>query len=590
MYNSKIHFLLAFSILMLFNACKKENNPTPTNPSNEVKWDNSEKVNASIIGTVLDENNQAVKAAMVSVGTHSTITDEDGVFFFSKINTPTSATAIKVSKQGYFDGVQNMVILADEDNHTQIHLLSLPSSVSLDAGTGGTASFPDGSSVQLPAGGIVMESTGQNYTGTVEVYSRFVDHEQHAEWLPGGYRAVNSNGGEQILQTKAVQAVELRSTSGQKLQIASGAKATITSPIPSGMQSSAPNSINCWSLDADNAMWMEEGSGDLQGSAYVAEVSHFSFWCFGVPGPSVIFTLEMEDQNGNPAPNIYATLTCTSLLHSSTSITNSAGRITGAIPANNNYNLSYSYGYCLGSGGNVYLTSFNSGTSNFTQGPFNVSTSNSSLSGLSVDCNGSSIAFAPVKCKINGKTVALMTNNLGEFSLSYPCLTSPSTAFIEVFDPSNNLKSTTTISISPNMHVNAGNLSACATAYQSIQWDVTIPPATTPTSYSLSDPDDQFGQSLYNGYNHFYGNSNSSTDYIAFYFDGPQSTGGTHNLLGWGDHVDSFIAVSNTPVNIQQYGAVGDIIKGDFIIPSATSVGAYNGAKIECAFQVTRKQ
>ncbi len=84
-----------------------------------------------------------------------------------------------------------------------------------------------------------------------------------------------------------MMAVVLESTSGEKLQIAKDKSAKLTIPIPSSIQSSAPASISLWYVDEQTGLWKEEGTATKNGTSYVGDVKHFSFWNADFSNPAV---------------------------------------------------------------------------------------------------------------------------------------------------------------------------------------------------------------------------------------------------------------------------------------------------------------
>ena len=92
-----------------------------------------------------------------------------------------------------------------------------------------------------------------------------------------------------------MMAVELQGASGESLNIAEGSTATLTFPIPQEILGNAPAEIPLWSFNENLGLWVEESVASLQGSNYVGEVSHFSFWNCDAPFELVELSFQLVD-------------------------------------------------------------------------------------------------------------------------------------------------------------------------------------------------------------------------------------------------------------------------------------------------------
>ncbi len=593
------YIILLLGITLLSQSCRKDdsNNNNGDGSSSGVKFDNSARVNANITGTLIDESGDPISGATVKVAGHTFISDDDGFFYFSDISIPKNATCVLAKMPGYFDGVRNLSITADQNHVVQIMMLKLGTATTIDPATGGIVTFAGGGSIDFRPNSIVDEATGQKYLAPVSVYAKWIDptSDEFAVAVPGGLRGINTGGVERYLTSYGMLAVELKGVHGQKLNLENDMTATIKMPIPSSLQSAAPSSIPLWHLAYSDAMWMEQGSATKQGNQYVGEVSHFSFWNCDAPMNLVQYTVKITDENGNPLQGVRVKLHAASLNTQGYGITNAAGVTTGSIPANTSFDVSYQFVHCGMSSVFNSLGSFATSSSSVTQ-TYMINTSSSAtttISGSIHDCSGNILANTPVKIKINSHTNSLSTDNAGNFSFTTTCIQSSTPVTITGYDVNITESGSLITTIVPNTVNNVGMVQACGTPLMYINWDVTIPPSTTPTSYSIIEPDGNFVQSYFgNSMTYISGlekNTPSGDKTAVMVIDGPQNDIGPHTLVAFTDQIDS-LSLSSAPANITQYGAVGDRIIGTFTVTGSSSNGPYSGATIHCNFNVERQQ
>ncbi len=277
--------LFSLLVLLAFSSCRKdEDNPviideTVITPPNII-------VNADVLGTVFDQAGDAVSNATVTMGVHSTLTDENGAFIFSNKSVNQYGQYIKVEKNGYFLNSKFVEPGLNERALVKFEMIQRSLTSTFSSSAGGVVSF-GGAEVNFSANSIVDEA-GIAYSGAVNIYAtRFNPEENILDQIPGDLRAIS--GGNEIVQleTYGMIAVELEGDSGQRLNIAEGQSATVTMPIPEGQLSNAPDEIPLWYMDETTGYWMEEGTATKQGDQYVGQVTHFSFWNCDYPYPLV---------------------------------------------------------------------------------------------------------------------------------------------------------------------------------------------------------------------------------------------------------------------------------------------------------------
>jgi hypothetical protein len=468
--------IVAVTVIIFVTSCKRTEIPVtpdtiPTNPTGGVVND-AAQVTASVSGIVLDETNAPVSGAFVTSGTANTTTNINGMFILKNISLSKENGSISVVKVGYFRGTRSFKTTVGKDHNIRLQLMAKTLSGTVNAAGGGTITSNGGATILFPANAFVT-STGAAYTGTVSVYSRWIDPAAAnlPFIIPGDLRGVNSTGVENILETYGMVGAELSDASGNVLKIATGKTATVSFPIPASLSATAPASIVLWHFDDATARWKENGTATKNGSTYTAQVDKFSFWNADVPNTNFI-NLDYTLINATTNTPLVSTSTRIKRVSNGTygyGITNNAGFVSGLVPKNEVLVLEV-------------IASGTCGTVLYTQniGPFAVS---SSLGNISVTLSAAqtinftgtilNCAGLPV---INGY-IALMgtsggfggfavTNASGNFSFSVAnCSGTNFNYNYQVIDNTTSQQSTILTGSATNSGVvNLGNISACASS------------------------------------------------------------------------------------------------------------------------------
>jgi uncharacterized protein (TIGR02145 family) len=256
----------------------------------------------SVMGTVVDENGEAVVDAVVQAGygVEQTTTDINGVFFLDSIAVYERLGFIKVEKQGFFTGTRSFIPSAEG----QRSLLKVELSPRLlignfSSGSGGSATA--GSfNVSFVPNSIVQN--GQPYSGQVNVYAAVFDPTEptFSDRMPGDLIG-GMNDTLQMLLSFGMVDVEITDSNGQPVQIAEGNTAELTYSIPTEMQNDAPNQIAFWSFDNQAGYWLYEGEAVRVGNNYVGQANHFSSWNLDHPTSApVTLSVTCKDDEARP--------------------------------------------------------------------------------------------------------------------------------------------------------------------------------------------------------------------------------------------------------------------------------------------------
>ncbi len=424
---------LAFMIVALFQ-CRKEPAFVGTpDPTPVVITPTPDPITANLQGNILDENDQPAQGVSITVGSKNAVTDSKGFFRINDAGLDKKNTMVIAQKAGYFKGIR-LFAATSGANYIKIKLIKKEQAGSVNASSGGVVSLSNGGSVNLPANGIVIGSTGANYTGVVNVYMQYIDPSSTsiAENIPGSFAAIDKDGNNVTLTSYGMMVVELESASGEKLQIKAGATATLTTPIPATAQTSAPASIALWYVDEQIGLWREEGTATKTGNNYTGEVKHFSFWNCDVPMDAVMLSMTIGRSGNLPLVNTPVKITRLSggAIPVAVGYTDSLGQVSGLVPANQALLLEV-LDPC---GNTLYTQNIAPLTQNTDLGVISIPASVLSIvtvKGKLVDCNNQPLVNGHAFINFEGNTRYAITDANGNYQTTFTyCNTSVSTAYI----------------------------------------------------------------------------------------------------------------------------------------------------------------
>jgi hypothetical protein len=338
-----IKYLFLSLFLVSLAACESDNN-IPINEDAVIGGFNAflgnfgTAIQARFIGTVVNEDNDPIAGVNITIGSAFAITDSNGVFSITGATVYEKFAYIKAQKSGFIDGSRALVP-TNGINKVKIMLLDSEPTAVITSGQAETVALPGGTEVDLPAA--FETEFGFAYQGDVIVTVKLLspDDENMLLQMPGALLAENTDGDLRILETLGMIAVVLTGENGEKLNMASGSTATIRIPVASAI-TNPPATIPLWFFNEEFGYWQEEGVGTLEGSSFVAEVTHFSFWNWDFQYPSVNVCISLEDANGNALP--YTALDLYSPASNATGMygyTNASGEACGLVPQDDTLTL-----------------------------------------------------------------------------------------------------------------------------------------------------------------------------------------------------------------------------------------------------------
>ncbi len=598
----KIKLIVLIATLFAFASCQKDIDETILNSTNQLP-NFSTKVSSSVSGFVTDENGDAVSNATVYVGTRTVLTDDYGYFSVKNTNVVKTAAVVTVIKPGYFKGIKTYIAEQGKSAFFRIKLLTRSTNGSINSNTGGSISLGNGFTVSLPANSVVNATTGLAYSGTVDVSAHWIDPTASDVYntMPGDLRGISIDGTIKRLTSYGMAAVELTGTSGEMLQIANGNKATLTFPVPASILNTAPNSIPLWYFDESNGLWKEEGVAIKNGSNYIGEVSHFSFWNCDVPNNYVQMNCRILDANGNPMSYAIVKVSEVSNPYNARyGYTDSTGYVSGAVPDNAQLKLEVFTSY--GCGTSVYTQTFSTTNLNISLGDImvaNTSTSLAAVSGTVTDCNNAPLTSGFIIMLKDNQYYRYNISNTGTYDFTTLLCSGSSQDVTFIAENPATGQQSNPVAFTINSGTNTiANIQACGvTTEQYINYTINgvntsftspadsfymyVNPQTNPSSINIS------GQ----GFRPSGGSTNSIYTFFSFVQSGI-AVGGSQSMLNFYTTTvnDSTSIITPVYVNITEYGNVGEFIGGNF---SGNFVGAGPTSTIytvSCTFRVRRTQ
>lgn len=464
----KLKPLIVLLILCIFfTSCDY----TYENPNPTYSFDIGNPISSDFLGQVVDENNNPIQNATITIGTTTVQTDVNGFFIINDANVFEKLAYIKAKKSGFIDGSRSL-IPTDGTNNVKIMMLSGTVVGTVSSGTASNVTLPNGTKVVFD--GNFKTEAGVDYSGTVNVIMHHLDPADSniSDKMPGMLFAQNTLNEATILETYGMVKVELRGSAGQKLQIKNTAQ--IEMPITVTQQAIAPSTIPLWHFNDTYGYWIEEGSAVKTVDKYVGTVSHFSWWNCDAPFPTVTLSVKVVDNAGNSLSNVGVSVSKTSDIYPRISYSDEKGQVSGLIPANESLVIKV-YDNC----GNVIKTS--------SIGPFYADTKlpniiindgsvqSTLIKGNIIKCDNTNVTNGYVLLKYGSYKSAHIVNS-GNFSFRNLTCATNNDFTLEGFDY-DNLQTTGEINYkftSPITYV--GNLKACNTISEFISYQIDTNP------------------------------------------------------------------------------------------------------------------
>ncbi|MCP9749825.1 carboxypeptidase-like regulatory domain-containing protein [Ferruginibacter sp. HRS2-29] len=580
-----ILFLAAFLSL---TSCKKNYSEEeyiglPT----EVPADPSIKVNASVAGFIMDENNEPVGGARVTAGNGQAFTDAFGYFRINNVLLAKMAGFITITKTGYYKSIRTFQPMADKETFLRTKLLTKNETGSFAGTSGGTITTADGAKIVFSEGSLIADSTNLPYTGTVHVSARTIDINKTSDmqlYAPGDNRGVDTAGLLKLLRSYATIAVELTGNNGEKLQLAPGKTATLTIPIAASVTGTTPSTIALWSVNEATGLWKQESTATKNGNAYTGNVSHFSFWEGADPSSLVSFTAQVVNTALQPLANVPVRISQAGAqsYNSGFGYTDANGMVNGSVPAHTQLVLDIVTPCAIA----AYSHNFTTANSDIDLGTLtgNLGQNLVTISGTANNCSGQPVTNGYVQTYDGGFYNRINIVN-GSFSFAGLACTNLPVNYIVVDKTTNQQNQPQTFNLVPGAN-NLGVNTACgisSVSTLSYIFDgvtrVVTEPADTMAAFSFNNLSTNIIQMLPSG--------TSGSPAISFEISGGYSLGSNHFTSDiWFPDFPSGRGKLAGPatVTITEYGNTGGFISGSF---SADNVQDFNNASSVHAISVT---
>ena len=450
-------FLLVIITIIGFNCQKELSYDIPGSNNNG----NSPLI-ATLQGNVIDENGQPAAGVTVKVGGKTAITNAKGYFRILQAGLDRNAAHVTVEKPGYFTGHRSFKA-TEGVNQVFIKLIPKILSGTIDASNGGEISLSNGAKLNLPANAVVSGSAP--YSGTINIYASYIDPTATdiSAIVPGSFMADDRNNNRVTLASYGMMAVELETSTGSHLQIAPGKTATLTTPIPSSILSSAPATISLWYVDEATGIWKEEGTAVRNGSNYVGEVKHFSFWNCDYGLPSVTLSATLKNSHGSPIVHAQVRITrpgANSWIQAY-GFTDSLGKVSGLVPSNENLVLDV-LDPCMNS---VYTQNISPLSQNTDLGVITVTNTGSSIitvEGRLLNCTGVPVSNGYAIINFNNTVRYANVNSTGHFAVTFvTCTSSPTNCDVIGVDQAGQQQGNSVMVPISSPVTNAGDITAC---------------------------------------------------------------------------------------------------------------------------------
>ena len=406
-----IKYLLCF-LLISFLSCNDDdviNEPTGgTPPVEDFSEHFGSQISAHFLGRVVDENKMPLQGVTITIGTSVATTDIYGIFSINNASANENFAYITAEKEGYIKGSRAMIPSSSQANQIEIMLLEQEVIATINAGEASTVDLDNGTSVTFDGG--FTTASGAAYDGAVDVVLKHLDpdNDNMSMMMPGMLFAQDLSGNAVTLETYGMLAVELKSPSGMDLQLAEGSSSQIMIPLAENTIN-PPSSIPLWYFDEVNGYWIEEGQATLQGNMYIGDVTHFTFWNYDYPYPSITLCITVQDENGNPLPSTSLHM-YSELLNSvgTYGYTNGSGIECGLVPKDEELSLTVYSPLCASDSFTVDLGPYASDSNIIVTVP---SQSPVTFTGTFLSCDGSNVTNGYIQLFVDGESQLIPVSN-----------------------------------------------------------------------------------------------------------------------------------------------------------------------------------
>ena len=327
MNNFKYFLLVLLGFILILTSCRNDedfNIDTPTGPDGQT----------DVVGRVIDENGNALANTTLNVDTRTTVSDENGFFYFNNLDFSQNGNVIVAIRSDRFTVSKIISQNPSGRSEVTIQLLEKVFVGNVNSANGGSVTF-EGATVEFPPLAFTIDGGGSFGGDEVNIFAKVVNpaNVEDITAIPGDLSAIDASDETVQLASFSMITLEIESTQGQKLNLQEDKEATVTFPVDADvLAQDAPVNIPLWHFDIDQGIWIEEGKAELVNGSYVGNVSHFSWWNCDAPFPVVKLDVTIVDADGNPIPSAIVLIKVVESGITSYGLTNTQGYISGKVP------------------------------------------------------------------------------------------------------------------------------------------------------------------------------------------------------------------------------------------------------------------
>ncbi len=328
--SSLIYFLLFCSILIF--QCRK---------NQDIILDGTDRpvlVSSGVFGQVFDPSGKPLENVEVSFNQASVYTDKSGAFLIKDQLMNKQGAQIRFRKSGYFEVYRTVIPVKGQIVNLQTQLIRRGLTKTIQSAQGGLVETNGNASVLFQANSF-LDANSQPYSGNVRVYSYYLDPlaDQTLWEMPGNLTGRDQDGKLVVLRTMGMVKVELEDENGSPLKLNPNLPAEMKVPIPASLLSKAEEFIPLWYYDPVKGSWIEEGKAKSNGSYYIGNVTHFTFWNWDFPYQAIHLKFRLVDEAGIPRAGLGFVIRDLTQWGHGSGATNSDGTFEGKIPENSSF-------------------------------------------------------------------------------------------------------------------------------------------------------------------------------------------------------------------------------------------------------------
>lgn len=402
-----LSFLIVF--LLFFASCKKEIDifiPDPSEPSEDAGL-----VIASSGGVITGGGGEEL-VATVRFGDVAVQTDANGVFLLQEVSVPSNTAFLKVEQEAHFDAYRVFKTNADARAMQSVSLSVLPQPYYAFGSTENTWDIGQTGQLQVPADAFT-DLSGADFQNEYQCFLRWVEDWSSfsAESLPAMLLGAAEDGSLQYIQPSGMLLLEVQDMAGIPLLLKANSPIMARFPNTSGLTSGTK--VPLWSLDQETGLWRLHSEATVEGDQMLAQMDALTYYLLGVPNSITSLQTILENEAGQPVPNLKWQLNdLTAGVPLQSGITNATGLIQAWIPKEHSIELTIKDD-CNDP---VYTDNLGVFSHQTALMPIQVPTSLPiQVQGSIVDCVGEAIPFGYVKVQYQTAFSILFADAGGQF-------------------------------------------------------------------------------------------------------------------------------------------------------------------------------